>query len=428
MEPKTHPCEKLGPCKFGPTCKYAAYPISACVFSLRGRCTVGPKCRYDHISEQDFTDKTERFQRCEENSKCFTTFAYRWTTHVEGKDKQKLQQRSGSREQRAGQRRWEPAIEDPASGDDVPSAASKRARPDQPFGNFTKYYRNYRAKPTDGDHRLGLLDAFADRFRGGKVLDIGCNVGEFTLAFAQRFFCHTFGEDLDAQLISRAQHELCRYVQLPPLDHFPISCIATLGPLPSPVAFTGAVLHSGFRLRDWSAETAERAFPVESFDGVLCLSVTKWIHVNSGDAGIKRLFERIHTALKPGGTFVLEPQPWSSYRKKLPTYSEEQKANFFHISLRPQQFPDYLVTTFGFQLLASLSPKKSSGEDGAVVAAQTAAEVTTKAEVAGVSEGVSDTAAHEEKPKKKKRTVGFERDIFVFVKPERPAGSPEATA
>jgi 7SK snRNA methylphosphate capping enzyme len=44
-------------------------------------------------------------------------------------------------------------------------------------------------------------------------------------------------------------------------------------------------------------------------------SVSKWIHLNGGDAGLKHFFERVYRALVPGGTFVLEAQPRESYIK-----------------------------------------------------------------------------------------------------------------
>jgi len=44
-------------------------------------------------------------------------------------------------------------------------------------------------------------------------------------------------------------------------------------------------------------------------------SVSKWIHLNGGDAGLRRFFERVYAALDPGGTFVLEAQPRESYIK-----------------------------------------------------------------------------------------------------------------
>ena len=51
------------------------------------------------------------------------------------------------------------------------------------------------------------------------------------------------------------------------------------------------------------------------FDTVLCLSVTKWIHLHYGDKGVEQLFARVWAALKPGGHFVLEPQNFRSYRQ-----------------------------------------------------------------------------------------------------------------
>lgn len=52
------------------------------------------------------------------------------------------------------------------------------------------------------------------------------------------------------------------------------------------------------------------------YDFILALSITKWIHLNNGDEGIKRFFKKIYLNLNTNGCFLLEPQSWTSYKKK----------------------------------------------------------------------------------------------------------------
>ena len=90
-------------------------------------------------------------------------------------------------------------------------------------------------------------------------------------------------------------------------------------------------------------EETSSSSTVECFDVVCCFSTSKWIHLNFGDDGIRTLFKRAHTCLRPGGRFILEPQPWSSYRKRA-GLTPLIKRNFERIKLRPDTFADVLTS------------------------------------------------------------------------------------
>lgn len=101
----------------------------------------------------------------------------------------------------------------------------------------------------------------------------------------------------------------------------------------------------------------------ESYDVISCLSTTKWVHLNGGDAALKQLFARVHALLRPGGCFLLEPQPWASYRKRK-RVSERARRNFESIELRPEGFSDYLMGHEGGFAEGHLLGTPTGGEEG----------------------------------------------------------------
>lgn len=79
------------------------------------------------------------------------------------------------------------------------------------------------------------------------------------------------------------------------------------------------------------------------YDLVLCLSVTKWIHLNYGDQGMRLTFKKIFNQLRPGGKLILELQNWPSYKKKK-KMTEQIYENFKNINFSPSNFADFLLS------------------------------------------------------------------------------------
>jgi 7SK snRNA methylphosphate capping enzyme len=118
--------------------------------------------------------------------------------------------------------------------------------------------------------------------------------------------------------------------------YFPMSCEHSFGPLPIPSRTSTSPTfpyNVSFRTADWVEDEipedkdgydvvlASVRYPCQSclrfFLTTLApsLSISKWIHLNKGDSGIVRFFERVFSVLKPGGSFVLEHQAWDTYAK-----------------------------------------------------------------------------------------------------------------
>ncbi|XP_063873836.1 7SK snRNA methylphosphate capping enzyme-like isoform X3 [Scylla paramamosain] len=219
------------------------------------------------------------------------------------------------------------------------------------FGNYNKYY-GYRNPDQTPDVRLEYLKR--EWFDGCDVLDIGCNIGHVTLTVARDFNPkRVVGIDIDKKLVNIAQKNIKHYLRKGDAEeaNFPKSMRLLYGPLRPPVQADGfrsfphnvKFVHGNYVLE--SDELLETVRP--EFDLVLCLSITKWIHLNWGDAGLKRFFRRIFYNLRPGGRLVLEPQAWPSYNKRR-KLTKRIFDNYKSICLFPDKFNDFLLHEVGF--------------------------------------------------------------------------------
>ncbi|XP_053218188.1 7SK snRNA methylphosphate capping enzyme [Podarcis raffonei] len=252
----------------------------------------------------------------------------------------------------------------------APGQSVRRQPPRHKFqyGNYCKYY-GYR-NPSCEDPRLRVMKP--EWFQGKEVLDVGCNVGHLTLSVAKKWGpARIVGVDIDGALIHSARqnirHYLSEEMQEQQRDHdgggtsssqgarrakktFPASLMASRGPIAAPrvpqdgvdaTVFPNNVFFVKGNYVLEQDELLEAQKP--EYDVILCLSLTKWVHLNWGDEGLKRLFKRFYRHLHPGGILILEPQAWSSYGKRK-NLTETICRHYYRIKLKPDQFPSYLTS------------------------------------------------------------------------------------
>ncbi|XP_074661840.1 7SK snRNA methylphosphate capping enzyme-like [Tubulanus polymorphus] len=218
------------------------------------------------------------------------------------------------------------------------------------YGNYNRYY-GYRNPNMDEDYRLKCLKK--EWITGKDVLDIGCNVGHVTLAIARQFTPRKIvGLDIDPNLIAAARKNIRHYLssELAGKGKFPDAMSSTYGPIVSkklPESDVDKKLLNNIRFAqaNYVPESDELLELVkEEYDVILAFSLTKWMHLHNGDAGLKRAFKRMFKQLRPGGILLLEPQSWSSYKKKK-NLTESISKVFKSISFYPDQFSKYLLST-----------------------------------------------------------------------------------
>ncbi|KAI6656711.1 7SK snRNA methylphosphate capping enzyme-like [Oopsacas minuta] len=212
------------------------------------------------------------------------------------------------------------------------------------YGNYPCYY-GYRMESSQ-DPRMELFKS--EIFQNKKCLDIGCNSGAITIRIARDFTPRFIeGIDIDPELIKRANRSV-KYLLGPVVSKYPISSI---GSAPTVKLEVGMFPQNiSFRTHNYvlpSNEQLDRYVPDVSYDVILCLSVTKWIQLNWGDEGVRRLFMRIYKDLSPDGVLILESQNYGGYAKRA-KMSPHMREHYRNMKMRPSQFAEYLTSEVGF--------------------------------------------------------------------------------
>lgn len=260
----------------------------------------------------------------------------------------------------------------------VTATPNKKKSEQYQYGNYDRYY-GYRHLNEHMDVRLKVFHRNPKFFKDKDILDIGCNVGLLTIAVGEILQPKSIvGIDIDKKLIHRARKNLSMYVRVPTHENkldpepgtsretigkrrrnskrftrrnskagsknnprlepspsssqfFPISFPICLGTIPSidnkpePAEEMDDDEQNAIQFPDNLFFRTENYVPKDEavlmndtpqYDLILCLSVTKWMHLNYGDAGLKLAFKRMFNQLRPGGKLILEAQNWASYKKK----------------------------------------------------------------------------------------------------------------
>ncbi|KAI7867518.1 Bicoid-interacting protein 3-domain-containing protein [Spinellus fusiger] len=247
------------------------------------------------------------------------------------------------------------------------------------YGNYKNYYENRRNPTKHHDTRLDLLDV--SLFNDKRVLDIGCNSGNITLVIGQHYHpTYILGVDIDESLIHKAKQQTKIAAALAPpstFDHhhqqqqhpidigmrfsyFPKSMPRMFGytalTLPPTADTTQFPLNTAFETADWM----EVAVKANDYDTVMALSITKWIQLHRGDEGIKEFFRKVYRCLKPKGTFVLEPQPFTTYERRA-KQDPATKDIFESLVFRPEHYEGFLIE-LGFSSVQHLGPSSNDNK------------------------------------------------------------------
>ncbi|XP_059432865.1 probable RNA methyltransferase At5g51130 isoform X2 [Corylus avellana] len=282
-------------------------------------------------------------------------------------------------------------MEEKGKGEEIAAAAEEGVKQQRkkkrkevfPFGNYRNYY-GYRIGRDleEEDPRLKVLKK--EWFEDKDCLDIGCNSGIITIQIAKKFQCRSIlGIDIDSNRIQDSYWHLKKFVKLESArkTHAKSSKLEVTESANGPEQSVTASSNEETKgiSRDCSPSMKRDLYDIVSFreenfvqsrhprekqyDTILCLSVTKWVHLNWGDDGLITLFSKIWGLLLPGGILVLEPQPWKSYQNNRQV-SETTAINYKNIIFHPECFREILLDKIGFRKVEDITSSLSGSKAG----------------------------------------------------------------
>ena len=281
-----------------------------------------------------------------------------------------------------------PEQQSPSSEQNV-NGTNKKKKKVFPYGNYDQYY-GYRNPSKCDDPRLLFIPKCWIKHKA--ILDIGCNTGHLTLSLARSHRPAKIDAiDIDDRLVGIARRNIVYYQNKcvksvdsninnnevaesvakdsEPKNDFQFDSISAKNQRKhgrSDHAFNsnGSCNLRGSALADVEEEIDCK--PIrdivkftcsnyalksddlldmckEEYDVIMMLSVSKWIHLNFGDESLRRCFQRIFRQLRQNGIFLLEPQPFDSYRKKK-NLTPQIAIIYPTIKFFPEHFHDYLIS------------------------------------------------------------------------------------
>jgi hypothetical protein len=96
------------------------------------------------------------------------------------------------------------------------------------------------------------------------------------------------------------------------------------------------------------------------YDTILCLSISKWIHLYHGDAGLIRFFQIMFDLLRLDGILIFEYQPWRSYEKRK-NISNVTEDIFKTIEIFPEMF-EIVLQELGFMTVEKFGPSEEEAK------------------------------------------------------------------